>query len=50
MFEEEINSPLKGEVEKQLVKKRSNPFSSAIIKFLLPKNFSKKTYVIENVS
>jgi len=31
MFEKEVNSPLKGKVEKQLAKKRSNPCGNAIV-------------------
>jgi hypothetical protein len=34
MFEEELNSPLKRKLEKQLSKKRSNPCGNAIVKFL----------------
>jgi len=37
MFEEEMNSPLKGKVEKQLAKKRSNPCGSVIVKFFATK-------------
>ncbi len=33
IFEDEVNSPLKGEFEKHLAKKRSNQFGSAIVNF-----------------
>jgi hypothetical protein len=37
MFEDEVNNPLKGKVEKQLAKKRSNPCGSAIVKIFATK-------------
>jgi hypothetical protein len=37
MFEEELNSPLKRKVDKQLGKKRSNPCGNAIVNFLATK-------------
>jgi hypothetical protein len=37
MFEEELNSPLKRKVEKQLGRKRSNPCGNAIVNFLATK-------------
>jgi hypothetical protein len=37
LFEEEVNSPLKGKVENQLAKKRSNPCGNAIVKFFATK-------------
>jgi hypothetical protein len=40
-------SLLKGKVEKQLTNKKSNPSSSANVKFLLPKTFLRGSYVVE---
>jgi hypothetical protein len=37
MYEEDLNSPLKRKMEKQLGQKRSNPCGSAIVKFLATK-------------
>jgi len=38
MFEKEINSPLKGKVERQPTKERYNPSRNAIIKFFATKD------------
>ncbi len=50
IFEEEVNNPLKGEFEKHLAKKRSNPFGSAIVNFFAIKRLPQKSYATENVS
>jgi hypothetical protein len=42
IFEEEVNSPLKGEFEKHPSKKKSNPFRSAIVNFFAIRKPSKK--------
>jgi hypothetical protein len=43
LFEEAINSPLKGKVERKLAKKISNPSSNVIVNiFLLPKILSRR--------
>ncbi len=45
MFGEEMNSSLKGEMKKQLVKKRLlNPFASLIFNFLNQTSFPKRSY------
>jgi hypothetical protein len=44
MFGEEMNSPLREEVEKQLTKKRLlNPFGSLIVNFLNQTSFPKRS-------
>jgi hypothetical protein len=37
MSKEEVNSPLKAKVDKQLARKRSNPCGNAIVKFFATK-------------
>lgn len=37
MFEKNVNNPLRGEVDGQFVKKRSNPIGSAIVNFFTTK-------------
>jgi hypothetical protein len=37
MFEEDVSNPLKGEVDRQFVKKRSNPIGIAIVNFFTTK-------------
>jgi hypothetical protein len=37
MFEQDVNNPLRGEVERQLVKKKSNPLGNAIVNFFAAK-------------
>jgi hypothetical protein len=45
VFEEEMSNPLEKEVERQHTKKRSHPFSNAIINFFSTKNpFQKNIY------
>jgi hypothetical protein len=51
IFEEEISTPLKGEFEKHLAKKRSNPFGDAIVNFFATKKPSQKYHMQQkNVS
>jgi hypothetical protein len=45
LFEEAINSPLKGKVEKKLAKKISNPSSNVIVNFFVVKNLLHKDYM-----
>ncbi len=45
IFEEEVNSPLKGEFEKHLVKEISNPFGNAIVNFFATKEASQKYHM-----
>jgi len=49
IFEEEVNSPLKGEFEKHLAKKRSNQFGSAIVNFFPTKEPSRKYHMQQKV-
>ncbi len=44
-FEEEVNSSLRGNVEKQLVKKRPNISRSSISNFFVAKNIYKQSNV-----
>jgi hypothetical protein len=37
MFEENVNNPLRGKVDKQFAKKRSNLIGSAIVNFFITK-------------
>jgi hypothetical protein len=50
LFEEAINSPLKGKVERQLAKKISNPSSNVIVNFLVAKNPFRRIYVAKIIS
>ncbi len=45
VFEEDINSPIRGLVERQLIKKRLNVLGIVIYIFLNLENSSKKNYV-----
>ncbi len=45
LFEEAINSPLKGKVEKKPAKKISNPSSNVIVNFFVVKNLLHKGYM-----
>jgi hypothetical protein len=45
LFEEAINSPLKGKVEKKPSEKISNPSSNVIINFFVVKNLLHKDYM-----
>jgi len=49
MFEEKVNSPLRGEVKKLLAKKIPSLFCDSIFNFLLVNNLSKKWCVIEAI-
>jgi hypothetical protein len=42
MFEKEINSLVRGDVEKQLAKKNSNTSNNAIVNFFVAKEPSQK--------
>ncbi len=44
MFEE-LNSPLKGKVEKQPTKKKSNPSCNVIINFFVTKDLFQKDHM-----
>jgi hypothetical protein len=39
MFEEDVNNPLRGEVERQPTKKKSNPLGNPIINFFDAKKY-----------
>jgi hypothetical protein len=45
LFEEAINSSLKGKVERQLAKKISNSSSNVIVNFFATKNHFQKDYM-----
>jgi hypothetical protein len=45
IFEEEVNSPLKGKFDKHFAKKRSNPFGNAIVNFFATKKPSQKYHM-----
>jgi hypothetical protein len=45
MFEKEMNSPLRGEVNNQLMKNKPNLSSNAIINFFVVKDHVHKYYV-----
>jgi hypothetical protein len=45
LFEEAIDSPLKGKVEKKPSEKISNPSSNVIINFFVVKNLLHKDYM-----
>ncbi len=45
LFEEVINSPLKGKMERQLAKKISNPSINVIVNFFVAKNHFQKDYM-----
>jgi len=45
MFEEEVNNPLRGKMDKLLAKKKSNPFGSVIVNFFVTKDPFQKDYM-----
>jgi hypothetical protein len=45
LFEEAINSPLKGKVERKLAQKISSPSSNVIVNFFVAKNPFQKDYM-----
>jgi hypothetical protein len=51
MFEEDVNNPLKGEVERQLANiKIKNPLGIAIVKFFVVKKSLDGSYVTKKKS
>ncbi len=50
MFEEEVNNPLRGKVDKLLAKKKSNLSRIVIVNFFYyPISFPKRLYVAKNI-
>jgi hypothetical protein len=45
MFEKQVNSPLKGEVEKQPATKKSNPFGNVIVNYFVAKKLLQKNHM-----
>jgi hypothetical protein len=45
MFEKEVNSPLRGEMNSQLTKNKSHLLGDAIVKFFVVKDHVHKYYV-----
>jgi hypothetical protein len=47
MFEEDMNNPLKGKIEKQTTKKNSNSYGNAIVNFCVAKFFFQNDHMYE---
>jgi hypothetical protein len=47
MFEEDMNNPLKGEMEKQTTPKKSNSYGNVIVNFCVPKYFFQTDHMYE---